>query len=148
MAAPPAGAKETPLQHARHVVAFFDRHRAAAATPPGQRALWDAIHVLSTAVRSLQSAGIYPPHHKLWKCISRYEGSWTSRRGYGPGYRYGGLQMSWGWLGWISGNPADHSEAEQEWAAENAWRSSGYAYNFLYGQWYEWDNADGCGTTG
>jgi hypothetical protein len=146
MTAPRSQARETPLQHARHVIAFFDRHRAAAATPPGQHALWNAIHVLSTAVRSLQSASIYPPHHRLWTCIHSHEASsWSAVN---PNGHYGGLQMTWGWLGYLNGNPAALTQAQQEWAAERAWAASGYSYAFLVSQWYAYDAAGVCGTTG
>lgn len=148
--AAPAAARQTPAQHAQHVIAFFDHHRKAARTPAGQRVLWRAIHQLASAVRSLQAVraaqAVFPPHHALWSCIHRYEASsWSAVSGNG---HYGGLQMSWGWLGYIAGNPANYSQAQQEWAAERAWAANGYSYGFLYGQWYEWDAADGCGTTG
>lgn len=137
----------SPTAHARHVVAFFDHHRASAKTPAGQRALWKAIHALSAATRTIDNATpTYPPHHALWECIHRGEASsWASESSNG---HYGGLQMTYGWLGYINGNPASYTQAEQEWAAEKAWAANGYSYSFLYGQWYEWDNADGCGTTG
>lgn len=90
---------------------------------------------------------MFPPHHLLWECIHRYEGDWQNEDSGGSGH-FGGLQMTWGWLGYLSGDPARHSQAEQEWAAERAWRDSGYSYSFLAGQWYDYDNADGCGTTG
>ncbi len=93
----------------------------------------------------------YPPHHALWTCIQPYEASWHN---HGPGH-YGGLQMTWNWLGtktnptkYVNGDAGNMTQAAQEWAAENAWRDYGYTYGFLYGQWYRWNNADGCGTTG
>lgn len=86
----------------------------------------------------------FPPHHRLWLCIHAYEGAWND---HGPGH-YGGLQMSWNWLGYVRGDAGSLSQADQEWAAERAWAATGYRYSFLVGQWYEWDNADGCGTTG
>jgi hypothetical protein len=141
-----AQAAQTPAQRAQHTIAFFDHHRKAAATLNGQRVLWRAIHLLTAATRTVQAEDIYPPHHALWLCIHGGEtGSWAAVN---PNGHYGGLQMTWGWLGYIAGDPAAHSQAEQEWAAERAWAANGYSYGFLYGQWYEWDNADGCGTTG
>ncbi len=86
----------------------------------------------------------FPPHHALWTCIQPYEASWHN---HGPGH-YGGLQMTWGWLGYVRGDAGNLSQADQEWAAEKAWAANGYRYSFLYGQWYRWNNADGCGTTG
>ncbi len=88
----------------------------------------------------------YPPHHALWTCIQRYEapGSWHATNG-----RYrGGLQLHYGWGYGTSYDAAVDSQATQEWGAERAWAANGYRYSFLYGQWYKWDNADGCGTTG
>ncbi len=94
----------------------------------------------------VQRHALYPPHHKLWLCIHRGEaGSWQSVN---PNGHYGGLQMTWGWLGYIRGSAAGYSQAAQEWAAERAWAAYGYSYSFLVGQWYAYDNADGCGTTG
>jgi len=86
----------------------------------------------------------FPPHHRLWLCIQRYEARWHD---HGPGH-YGGLQMTWGWLGYIRGDAGRLPQAAQEWAAERAWRASGYAYSFLEQQWYRWDEADGCGASG
>lgn len=143
----PALAKQTPAEHAQHVIAFFDHHRRAAQTPTGQRVLWRAIHELALTVRSLQAArSTFPPHHALWSCIHRYESSsWSAVN---PNGHYGGLQMTWGWLGYVSGNPAALTQGQQEWAAEKAWAANGYSYSFLAGQWYDYDAADGCGTTG
>lgn len=93
---------------------------------------------------SVTATPLYPPHHNLWVCIHNHEGSWDN---HGPGH-YGGLQMTWNWMGVIHGDAGNLSEAQQEWAAETAWKENGYGYSFLEGQWYEWDGADGCGTTG
>jgi len=95
---------------------------------------------------ALRASTPYPPHHRLWLCIARYE-SGGNPRSSGHGH-YGLLAMSWGWLGYIRGAASDYPQAAQEWAAERAWAAAGYSYSFLYGQWYEWDAADGCGTTG
>lgn len=85
----------------------------------------------------------WPKHHALWGCIAHYE-SGGDPHNPGNGSHFGYLAMSWGWLGLISGNPSTHSQMEQEWAAEIGYRNSGYSYSFLYGQWFEWDYADGC----
>lgn len=147
----------TPIQHARHVIAFFENHPKAAATRAGRVAIFKAAHILDSAVRSLQAvraaklaaASQFPPHHALWECIQDYEGAWDSRAGLTDIYlHYGGLQMTWNWMKLIPGNAGNLSQADQEWAAEKAWAQNGYSYSFLYGQWYQWDNADGCGTTG
>jgi hypothetical protein len=147
-----ASASQAPVTHARQVISFFEHHPKAAATAKGQRVLFKAVHVLDSTMRSLQAAKAaaseFPPHHALWECIHGYEaGSWYDQNTGGNGH-YGGLQMTWGWLGYVSGDPANLSQAQQEWAAEKAWAANGYSYGFLYGQWYEWDAADGCGTTG
>ncbi len=111
-------------------------------------ALAAAAAMLLFAVPAHAQRATFPPHHRLWLCIHAYEGSWNSRAGQtGPG-QYGGLQMSWNWLGYIHGNAGNMAQADQEWAAERAWAANGYRYSFLYGQWYAWDAADGCGTTG
>lgn len=145
------------ISHARHVIAFFEHHPRQAATRAGQKALIGAAHVLDSAVRSLQAvkaareaaAAEYPPHHALWVCIHGYEGSWDSRAGLTDPYQhYGGLQMTWNWMKLIPGNAGNLSQAQQEWAAEKAWAENGYSYSFLSGQWYNYDAADGCGTTG
>lgn len=82
----------------------------------------------------------YPPHHKLWLCISRYEGGVKSVN---PNGHYGMLQMSWNWLGYIKGAASNYSQSVQEWAAEKAYRDYHYARSFLYGQWFNYDNAAG-----
>ena len=156
--------------HAQDVIRFFDHHRKAAQTPTGERMLWRAIHTLNSTVRSLQTvkavkavkalkavkavkagkaeAPTFPPHHALWVCIHAAEASTWYDHDSGRNGHYGGLQMSWNWLGFIKGDAANYPQAQQEWAAERAWAASGYSTSFLYGQWYAWDNADGCGTTG
>jgi len=141
--------------HAQNLIRFFDHHRKAAETRKGERLLWQAIHTLNSTVRSLQAVATakaetpeFPPHHALWVCIHRSEASSWYDHDSGHNGHYGGLQMAWNWLGYVNGDAANLSQAQQEWAAEKAWAASGYSYSFLYGNWYEWDNADGCGTTG
>ena len=138
------------ITHAQQVIRFFDHHPRLATTPAGAHAVLRAAHTLDRAVRSLQSARaartVFPPHHRLWVCIAWYEsrGDWQASNG----THFGGLHMSWDWLGYVNGNAALLSQQEQEWVAERAWAASGYSYSFLVGQWYAWDNAAGCGTTG
>lgn len=138
-----ATAKGALGKHDRDVIRFFQHHPKLAATPQGGLAL---SKVLPKVVREIDSAAppLYPPHHALWVCIHGYEGAWDN---HGPSY-YGGLQMSWNWMKLIPGDAGNLTESQQEWAAEKAWQENGYSYSFLYQQWYEWDNADGCGTTG
>lgn len=57
-----------------------------------------------------------------------------------------GFSDNWGHG--LSGSAGNYSQAQQEWAAERGYVASGLSYSFLYGQWYKWDAADGCGTTG
>lgn len=118
-----------------------------------------AARTLDTEVRSLQAADAakeavpyWPPHHALWLCIHQYEEpNWHPTEDVPAAGAYatfgGGLAMMRNW-GSLRGNASYYSQHDQEWAAENAWRDAGYSYGFLYGNWYEWDNADGCGTTG
>ena len=85
----------------------------------------------------------WPAHHSLWLCIHSGEGDWED-----GGWPYwGGLQMGDWFLerymgitnpqgvvgpnGWY-GAP---SQQAQEFAAERAYRGSGYSLSFLYGQW-------------
>ena len=142
----------SPVKHAQDVIRFFDHHRKAADTPKGKKLLWNAIHTLDSEIRSLQAVkkaqSEFPPHHALWLCIHGGEAATWYDHDSGHNGHYGGLQMSYNWLGYISGDAANYSQAQQEWAAEKAWAANGYSSSFLYGQWYEWDNADGCGTTG
>lgn len=96
---------------------------------------------IHAAKRAAALAASFPPHHRLWDCIGHYEGGPKSVN---PNGHYGKLQMSWNWLGQIRGAASDYSEAQQEWAAERAYRASGYSASFLNGQWFNYDNADGC----
>jgi hypothetical protein len=70
------------------------------------------------------SAG--PPHRSAWRCIHRYEGSWTD----GGGPYYGGLQMDIGFqqryghaLLRTKGTADNWTPLEQMWVAERAYRS-------------------------
>lgn len=90
------------------------------------------------ALRARIASSGYPPHHALWLCIARYEGSWSDT----SSPYTGGLQMHLNWYGLA--NAGTVSQAAQEWVAEKAWKANGYSYSFLYGQWFKWDNADGC----
>jgi len=123
-------------KHARDVLRFFHNHPVLAKTAVGRRAIKHHTWLLHFAERRL--IPLYPPHHSLWVCIASFEGSWSDTS---PPYT-GGLQMHPNWYG--VANAGYLTQAQQEWAAEKAWRASGYSYSFLYGQWFEWDNADGC----
>jgi Transglycosylase-like domain len=145
-----ASAAASPLtRHDRNVIRFFQHHPRLARTPAGGAALARVLPHVVEEMRTLQAQpppSPYPPHHALWVCIHEHEAStWDAVNSNG---HYGGLQMTWGWLGYVNGNPADLTEAQQEWAAEKAWAAYGYSLAFLYGQWYDYDGASGCGTTG
>lgn len=70
-----------------------------------------------------------PPHESAWKCIHRYEGSWTD-----PGSPYyGGLQMdvgfqeTYGLALFRAKGTADHwTPMEQMWVAEKAYKTRGF----------------------
>lgn len=160
----PAGATGTSriTLHDRHVIRFFQHHPWLARTPAGAAVL---ARVLPRVIRSLQAADVaaanpYPPHHALWECIARYEAphvavtpehpdglDWSYGRGWRPAHGGGmGFHLDWGYG--LVGSAGDYTQAEQEWAAERGYIASGYSWDFLNGQWYKWDAADGCGTTG
>lgn len=133
-------------KHDRQVIQFFKHHPRLAATPAGGRVLSKLLPRLTAELdkaRALQAAATaWPVHHALWVCINRYEsrGNWA---GVNPNGHYGGLQMSYGWLGLISGRADQLSQLEQERAAEEGYRRSGYLESFLWGQWFNYDDAEG-----
>lgn len=78
-----------------------------------------------------------PAHHALWQCLHPHEAiDWHNQDTGGNGH-YGGLQMSYNWLGIVHGNPANLSPLAQEWAAETGYRQSGYSSAWLWGQWQQ-----------
>lgn len=133
--------------HDRQVILFFHNHPKLAATPEGRKVL---VKILPHVIRSLQAkmmerieqariAAQWPAHHQLWECIHGHEaGSWYDHDSGGNGH-YGGLQMSWNWLGYISGDAGNYSQLDQEKAAERAYAHSGYSTSFLYGQWFDYE---------
>lgn len=87
-------------------------------------------------------AGDYPPHHRLWACIARPESGGNPQATNG---RYRGyLQLHYGWGYGSSYDAAQDSQTSQEWAAERAYRASGFSRSFLAGQWLNYDGAWGC----
>lgn len=99
---------------------------------------------INAVKRAAALAASFPPHHRLWDCIGDYEGSPTSVN---PNGHYGKLQMTWNWFHQIKGAASNYSEAEQEWAAERAYmqyRTRSARISFLNGQWFNYDDADGC----
>lgn len=133
---------------------FFGTHPALAGTAPGRRALAHAAATVRWRLRAAETvrgllAPPWPPDHALWICIQSHEASWHSRAGVtDTSQHYGGLQMTWNWMRIINGNAGDYPQRVQEWAAHRAWVANGRSYSFLVQQWYAWDDADGCGTTG
>lgn len=123
-------------KHAQDVLRFFTNHPLLARTPAGKVAIKNHRWLLEEARRRL--APIYPPHHALWVCIASFEGSWSDT----SSPYTGGLQMHLNWYG-VS-NAGYLSQAQQEWAAEKAWKANGYSWSFLNDQWFKWDAADGC----
>ena len=96
---------------------------------------------LAALERARRAASAWPPHRRLWECISRYEGSPTSVN---PNGHYGMLQMHADWGYGTSSHASDDPQIVQEWAAERAYAAANYSSSFLYGQWLNYDAADGC----
>lgn len=71
-----------------------------------------------------------PPHYALWLCIHGGEGAWNDNTG--NGY-YGGMQMHEWWGGVQYAYLL--SPMQQMWLAEREYRTHGYSYSWLYGQW-------------
>ncbi len=70
-------------------------------------------------------------HLSGWLCIHSREGAWNSQTG--NGY-YGGLQMSYGWMG-VVGNAALLPPGRQIAVADMVARAHAYAYSWMQGQW-------------
>jgi hypothetical protein len=69
-------------------------------------------------------------HWQGWLCIHSREGAWNDE---GAPY-YGGLQMSYGWMGRV-GDAAQLSPSQQIAAADAEARNHGYNYAWMQGQW-------------
>jgi hypothetical protein len=52
--------------------------------------------------------------------------------------------MHQGWGYGASYDPARDTQETQEWAAELAYKASGYSRGWLGGQWLRWDNGWRC----
>lgn len=92
-------------------------------------ARWTARELEQT--RAKIRASQRPAHMGGWICIHGREGAWNSQTGNGF---YGGLQMTYGWMGLVS-NAALLSPLQQMMAAETGYRLSGYSHAWLAGQW-------------
>lgn len=96
-----------------------------------------------SAQANTQKHSAWPTHHTLWYCIAGEE-SGHNPQSINPNGHYGLLQMHPNWGYGTSYYASNDSALVQEWAAELAYKASGYSYSFLYGQWFEWDSADYC----
>ena len=76
-------------------------------------------------------ARLHPPHEAGWNCIHYREGSWADD---GAPY-YGGLQMSYSWMGQIRGQANWYSPLTQMWAAERLSAKYHFSYSWMKGQW-------------
>jgi hypothetical protein len=93
-------------------------------------ALRNKIHVQRQYLSSLM-----PPHNALWECVHRHEAGWYQADNATGRTYFGGLQMTYGWLGYIRGRASDLSPIQQKWAAERGFRDAGYSLSWLNGQW-------------
>lgn len=84
-------------------------------------------------------------HETLWKCIAGYPGfrtdGTTGESGGHPGLTspnglyHNILQMTWGWLDILRGDPNDYTPDQIMAYAEQGYKSSGYSQSWLTGQW-------------
>jgi hypothetical protein len=82
------------------------------------------------------------PHLPLWLCIHGHEAQdWANRDTGGNGH-YGGLQMHPRYGYGTSYHASDDPMVVQVYAAETAYRVSGYSRSWLLGQWAHYDCAD------
>ncbi len=95
---------------------------------------WRALHWHLALLREYAAKLLppWPPHHLLWLCISHGEGGIHSIN---PNGHYGMLQMHADWGYGTSHHASDDSQMVQEWAAEHAYKASGYSQGFLWQQW-------------
>lgn len=143
------------IAHAQGLIRFWENRRPSApdralsAVKPPYEVWWHRRQLgwlrselarTRAALRRTVGPQGFPPHHALWTCISRYEGSPTSVN---PNGHYGMLQMHWNWGYGIVGAASSYSQAAQEWAAERGYAASHYSRSFLYGQWFNYDAAAG-----
>ncbi len=124
-------------QDRMHRQRSFYAHRA---TNASERLLWrlqrywEHLHYLIRWVRWPEYQATLAPaigHYAGWMCIHRGEGSWNAQTGNGF---YGGLQMTYGWMGLVA-NAALLPPAQQIEAAEVGYQRSGYSNAWLAGQW-------------
>jgi hypothetical protein len=95
---------------------------------------WEHLHYVVRWVRWPRYQATLQPvvgHMAGWLCIHNREGAWNAATGNGF---YGGLQMTYGWMGLV-GNAAALSPADQMAAAEAGYRASGFSSAWMSGQW-------------
>ncbi len=93
-----------------------------------------ALRLWRSRAAAAKKRALNPPHAREWRCIHRYEGSWTDP----AAPYYGGLQMdlefqaTYGPELLRAKGTADHwTRLEQMWVAERAYRTRGF---------YPWPN--------
>lgn len=130
------GKKPTRPTYAEHVVGscvavgeFVIRWRKLAKTRRTQLAVWVKRHARSYSYTSIAGR---PAHYAGWMCIHSKEGAWND-----PGAPYyGGLQMSWNWMGVVPGGDAGKlAPMHQMWLAERVSAKYGFSYSWMSGQW-------------
>lgn len=87
--------------------------------------------VTGTALAKHKDSNL-PPHFNGWVCIHKSEGAWNANTG--NGY-YGGLQMTYNWMGMIPGRASDLPPIAQLWAAELKSAQYGFSWSWMHGQW-------------
>lgn len=130
----------------RSVILFWRNHRYLATVHHDfayENVRWArvSLQIATKNLAKLVGSGSWPPHHLLWVCIGRHEGGVHSVN---PNGHYGMLQMHANWGYGTSTYASDDSQQVQEWAAERAYRASGYSRSFLFGQWLNYDGATEC----
>jgi hypothetical protein len=136
------GSKTSQLQariaHDRGVVRSVDRQAVHAGSwLLLEERLWltRQWHVRDLARASRLLWQVWVPHRAGWLCLHRYESIDWHNQDTGHNGHFGGLQMSWGWLSLVSGNPANLTPLQQMQAAERGYHNSGYSRAWLAGQW-------------
>lgn len=126
------------LKHSNDVLRFLANHPTAGTARSRARVRRDHLWLRRFALSKVTEARrrLAPPrpavgHLAMWECIHAGEGAWNAQTG--NGY-YGGLQMTYGWMGLV-GNAALLSPAAQMAAAEAGWRANDYSLAWLFGQW-------------
>lgn len=91
-----------------------------------------AVISVAIATNTAQAQRLKPPHFSGWSCIHHGEGTWTADTG--NGY-FGGLQMSYDWMGVIRGKASWYPPLDQMWAAETESAKYSFSYRWMRQQW-------------